>query len=172
MRQAAGATDFTIPDDDLNGLLEALLAEQDLDQQELEDALSVQDISLSEFETYFAKLAFIDSFSRAQAAEQGIAVSEYIDQLQSTARISYGPAASALILEAAAFAEESETVADATSEAVIDEATPAMSAAQDLSTAEPFPTPPTPQSDAEAIPDLIDPDTAPDQLARISPARS
>ncbi len=153
--QAASDTDFTMPDDDLYGMLDALLAERNLTQRALNDALAVQGISLSEFKTYFARLAFIDAFSRAQAAEQGISVPAYIDQLQNAARISYGPATAILIAEAG----ESRAMVENQDSVVADiSATTAATA-----TVEPSPTPPVSNSEADSA--LPDEGVSPGQLA-------
>jgi len=100
VRQAAQAAGFGLAEDQVDQQLQGFLITRGKSVADLESALATYDLSLDDFRAYFRQLLLIDQFSRSQAQAQGIAVSEYLRQLQRDAHISFGPAAEEALAQA------------------------------------------------------------------------
>lgn len=95
------------PTVDAESRLAALLSSAGKTQAELADALVATNVESATFDQYFADLLTVQEFANKAAAAQGRTVDAYITELQTAARISYGPAA-ALAAQAAAVAPQVE----------------------------------------------------------------
>jgi len=96
--RAADAAGFHQSETEKDEALTVFLQKQGISQQTLARALAAQGLAWDDFKSYFGELLTADVFSQAQAREKGLTPSEYVDQLQADARISYGPAAGRLLL--------------------------------------------------------------------------
>jgi thiol-disulfide isomerase/thioredoxin len=76
--------------------LEHLLAASGRTSAELTTALAANAITDASFQHYFARLVAVDAYLRAEQAATGVTVAALIRDWQTTARISFGPAANAL----------------------------------------------------------------------------
>lgn len=97
--------------------LETLLSADDKATADLTRALEDAGIDPSQFEDYFAELLAVDAFARQAATAEGSELEAYIGDLQTAARISYGPAG-ALALESAVSAAQTSVATPTASPAV------------------------------------------------------
>lgn len=94
MQQIAAAR--LTPATDGAGRLAELLAAGDKTEADLAAALAAAGVERSEFDQYFAELLAVEQFAHQSAEQKGGDVDAYITGLQEQARISYGPAATAI----------------------------------------------------------------------------
>ncbi|MCC7362612.1 MAG: TlpA family protein disulfide reductase [Anaerolineales bacterium] len=91
--QAAAAAGFALPAGQAETSLQAFLTERGKTEAELNTALAAQGLTPAAFADYWQRLLLADAFTRQAAQQQGLAVADFLRQLQRQARISFGPAA-------------------------------------------------------------------------------
>jgi len=112
VRQAAQADGFVLEEDYIVQQLQDFLEARDKSIDDLKSVLAANALGMDDFTAYFGQLLLVDQFSRTQAQIQGVTVSEYLHQLQQEARISFGPAADAALVQAQADASANTPQAD------------------------------------------------------------
>lgn len=91
--QAAEAAGFALPAGQADTSLQTFLTERGKTVDELNTALAAEGLTPAAFSAYWQRLLLADTFTREQAQREGLAVTDYLRQLQRQARISFGPAA-------------------------------------------------------------------------------
>lgn len=97
VRQAADAAGFTLSEAEVTQALTDFLTGLGKSHADLVVVLAAEGLSVADFQVYFGQLILVDQFTQAQAQAQGITVAAYLGRLQQAARISFGPAAQALL---------------------------------------------------------------------------
>lgn len=108
------AAEGGLPAVDADGTLDDFLARVGRRRTELDDALAAAQVSPAVFADYWRRLVTVQQFAQDQAAAQQVDAGAYIQRLQQQARISFGPAAGALL--AAPPSAQPVAVADAETE--------------------------------------------------------
>ncbi len=91
------AAEGGLPAIDADGTLDDFLVRVGRRRTELDDALAAAQVSPTVFADYWRRLVTVQQFAQEQAAAQQVDAGAYIQRLQQEARISFGPAAGALL---------------------------------------------------------------------------
>lgn len=100
--QQAAAANFAPADAAL--ALDNFLARVGRTREELTAALDAAQVAPASFAAYWQRLIDVEQFGRAAAEAQGVSTAAYVQALQQAARISFGPAATAIFVASAAVA--------------------------------------------------------------------
>lgn len=100
--QQAAAANFAPADAAL--ALDNFLARVGRTREELTAALDAAQVAPASFAAYWRRLMDVEQFGRAAAEAQGVSTAAYVQALQQAARISFGPAATAIFVAPTAVA--------------------------------------------------------------------
>lgn len=100
--QAAHAAGFALPTAAITTALEQWLAQNGKTRTDLAAALATADLTLADFDAEFARLVTVDRFISQQVATTKLTRADLLRHWQAAARISFGPAAQAVLITPAA----------------------------------------------------------------------